>query len=84
MGTEQSAFLAIINLAKSPQLLENMTGCLLQVVRFSLGVVVSLSVFCLQQELTTPLLDFFLSNRLYTYHYVVIVNVVLQAKVGCS
>lgn len=59
MGTEQSAFLAIINLAKSPQMLENMMGCLLQVVRFSLGVVVSLSVFCLQQELITPLLDFF-------------------------
>lgn len=27
---------------------------------------------------------FFLSNRLYTHYYTVIVNVVLQAKVGCS
>lgn len=55
MGTGLSAFLAIINLAKSPQMLENM-----QVLRlFRLGVVVSLAVFCVQQELIEPLLDFF-------------------------
>lgn len=74
MGTGLSAFLAIINLAKSPQMLENMMGCLLQVLRlFRLGVVVSLAVFCVQQELIEPLLDFFKLHTLCT---------LLQGKVG--
>lgn len=42
----------------------------------------SLSVFCLQQEPVTPLLDFFLSNRLYTPYYIITANVVLQIKLA--